>query len=94
MRKADAALTPEIEKILPGCTVEKDKKNTLGGLRIVIDKILYDETMDTAAKEERKAFLTRCKLHVNPMEVAPDEPLAGDEPGGAAQGAAATEGKA
>ena len=66
--KRDLVFAEEIEKLFCGCTVKKDKTIAVGGIKIAIGNRLYDETIGTLAEEERKAFLMRCRLHVNPME--------------------------
>ena len=51
-------------KLYPNCTVKSERSIHLGGFRLEVGRVRYDETLDFAAEAEREAFLTRCGLHV------------------------------
>ena len=46
------------------CTVKSERSIHLGGFRLEVGRVRYDESLDFAAEAEREAFLTRCGLHV------------------------------
>ena len=51
-------------KLYPNCTVKSERSIHLGGFRLEVGRVRYDESLDFAAEAEREAFLTRCGLHV------------------------------
>lgn len=64
VRPADMIYAAALQKALPGCTVQPDAGIRVGGLKVVAGRVLYDETLDDAMREQRAQFLVRCKLCV------------------------------
>ena len=64
VRKADLVYADRLKSVLPTCDIEVDPTIGLGGLKLAIGRVLYDETLDDALLAQRAQFLTRCNLRV------------------------------
>ncbi len=64
VRKTDLVYTEKLKNILPDCEINIDPTIQLGGLKLAIGRVLYDETLDDALLAQRAKFLTRCNLRV------------------------------
>ena len=65
VREKDLALAPFVQTILPKAQLRADAAIRIGGAKVVIGHILYDETLDDALRSGRSAFLAECGLHVD-----------------------------
>lgn len=65
VRESDLALAPLFQKILPGAQLRKDPTIRIGGAKVVVGRILYDETLDDALRAGRGKFLAECGLRVD-----------------------------
>ena len=65
VREKDLALAPVIQAILPGAQLCADASIRIGGARVVIKRVLFDETLDDALRTGRGAFLAECGLRVD-----------------------------
>lgn len=57
-------LSPAVRKVLPDAQIAADRSIRLGGVKVAAGHLLFDETLDSAAADERTAFLGRCGLRV------------------------------
>ena len=64
VRKADLVHEKAITALLPNAKCAEDSTILLGGAKVVIGRVLYDETLDERLSAQRAEFLTRCNLHV------------------------------
>lgn len=64
LRPQDMHHAAILQKALPGSTVRRDECIRLGGLKLVIDNRLHDQTLDAALKEQRQVFYATSGLTV------------------------------
>lgn len=65
VREKDMALAPVIREILPNAQLCADASIRIGGARVVVKRVLFDETLDDALRTARSAFLAECGLRVD-----------------------------
>lgn len=65
LRAADEAHKPLLQKLLPKAAFSADPEIRYGGAKVIVGRVLYDETLDERLREQREAFLARCNLHVD-----------------------------
>lgn len=67
LQDSDMALADQIQALLPGCAVQGDKKNHLGGfiLNNPVARIYIDETLESKLAAQREWYLEKCHLKVN-----------------------------
>lgn len=66
LREEDKDLTPDFEKLLPGCRVEADGQVRIGGFRLENTEagILVDATLEERLRLQRSWFLANCGMNV------------------------------
>lgn len=69
LREADMTHKAALAKLLPKAEFIVDSSIVLGGAKLRIGRILYDETLSERLRAERAAFVSRCKLRVNAAEL-------------------------
>ena len=65
VREKDLALAPFFASLLPGAQCRADHTIRIGGAKVIVGNILYDETLDDALSAVRGDFLARCGLRVD-----------------------------
>lgn len=69
LRKTDLKHQKTLSVLLPGADFIPDPSIRLGGLKLVLGRVVYDETLDERLRAQRTAFLSHCNLHVQtPLE--------------------------
>lgn len=67
LRPADMVLAERISAMLPGCTIQEDRKNRLGGFTLenTEARIFIDEMLESRLALQREWYLEECHLKVN-----------------------------
>ena len=64
LRTADMPHAAALEKALPGCKATPDDSIKLGGFNLRLANIRYDDTLDAALEDGKRAFFARSRLSV------------------------------
>ncbi|MDL2325138.1 V-type ATP synthase subunit E [Ruminococcaceae bacterium OttesenSCG-928-A16] len=62
LRAADMPLTAQLQKALPGSTVQQDDNIRLGGFKLAVGNRLYNETLEVALEQQKEEFYTTSGL--------------------------------
>ncbi len=71
MCPTDEIAKKTVAKILPNASVKTNAQIKIGGIQIIIGRILHDETLDTRLLNHRKDFLLHCELHIDAIGLEP-----------------------
>ena len=69
LRIGEEAPKAALQKLLPKVTFATDASIRIGGAKLQVGRIVYDETLGERVRTQRAAFLQRCKLRVNTVEM-------------------------
>ncbi|MEG2930480.1 MAG: hypothetical protein RR825_01715 [Ruthenibacterium sp.] len=72
LRIGDDAPKAALQKLLPKVQFANDPSIRIGGAKLQCGRILYDETLGQRMRDERTAFLQRCKLRVDTVGMEQD----------------------
>jgi vacuolar-type H+-ATPase subunit E/Vma4 len=57
-------LRARVLQVLPEANIEADRTIFLGGAKVAVGRVLYDDTLDSAVAAQRTQFLSQCGLRV------------------------------
>ncbi len=71
IRPGDETAKKTIAAILPKANLKEDAQIEIGGIKLILGRILHDETFDTRLLNHRKDFLLHCELHIDAIGLEP-----------------------